>query len=48
MKQPKAFFFDLDGTSYYHKYHDVMPSTLQAWKVLQKKGYRVRSQRADA
>lgn len=41
MKQPKAFFFDLDGTSYYHKYHDVMPSTLQAWKVLQKKGYRV-------
>lgn len=41
MKEPKVYFFDLDGTSYYHKYHDVMPSTLDAWRKLKEKGYKV-------
>ena len=41
MKKPRAYFFDLDGTAYYHKIHDVMPSTLEAWKQLKAQGDRV-------
>ncbi len=34
----KGYFFDIDGTLYSHRYHDVQASAIQALQLLQKHG----------
>ncbi len=37
----KGYFFDIDGTLYSHKYHDVRLSAIEALSILQKRGHKV-------
>lgn len=40
-KEIKAVFFDIDATMYYHKIHDILPSTRDALSALHEKGIKV-------
>lgn len=40
-KEIKAVFFDVDATMYYHKIHDILPSTKAALNALHERGIKV-------